>query len=212
MKIAKALIALCATTLLSCAGLFAQKSSDGVDLYGKITVGWADWTVEEKDWSESFGHFEAVPTLGITNLIPLEYLDLEAFCIIGYGSEDYNSYVEMSNFLIAPGARAIYARPISSFTGKKGTWQDQLIPYAGAGLSLPIMFSEAETNYYTYDSNGNRISKKETYSDTNVYFDFDFQYGCRWAFTPQFAVLVENNFRFGGAFSYSFTAGVLYKF
>ena len=141
--------------------------------------------------------------MGITNLIPLEYLDLEAFCIIGYGSEDYG-WGEFSNFLIAPGARAIYARPISSFTGKKGTWQDQLIPYAGAGLSLPIMFSEAETNYYTYDSNG--------YSDTNVYFDFDFQYGCRWAFTPQFAVLVENNFRFGGAFSYSFTAGVLYKF
>ena len=195
----KIVSAICLAMAIFAGSVFAADKKD-IGMYGKLTIGYATTTYSENGFSQDFSHFELAPAFGVTNLFPIPHFGIEGFCNLDFGGKNWG-FIEFQSIIIAPGARAVWAPPISFFSGKKGTWQDQLIPYAGAGFSVPIAF---------YSWKSKIIDVKD--SETKVYFDGEFQLGCRWAFDEHWAVLAENNFAFGGLFKYSFNAGAIYNF
>ncbi|EID85418.1 hypothetical protein MSI_9960 [Treponema sp. JC4] len=195
----KIVTAICLAMAMLAGSVFAAEKKD-IGMYGKLTIGYATITYSENDYKLDFSHFELAPAFGLTNLFPLPNFGIEGFCNLDFGGKSWG-IVEFQSIMVVPGARAVWAPPISFFSGKTGTWQDQLIPYAGAGFSIPIAFYEVKSRYLD-----------EKYNETKVYFDGEFQLGCRWAFDEHWAVLAENNFAFGGLFKYSFNAGAIYNF
>ena len=197
--------------VLSAGSAFAAKDSDGVGMYVRGSLGYSGWTFSENGFSERISHFSIEPVFGVTNLFPVEGLGIEAFVDCNFGGKDL-AWADISSKVFAPGARAMYARSIGSFMGEKGIL-DQIVPYAGAGLCIPIMHWSNETKTYVYDSNLNRtITQTVTYSDTKVYVSADFVTGCAFRFTDQFAAHAEFGLRFGGIFDYSFRIGGAFKF
>ena len=185
---------------------FAAKKSNGVGMYVRGSLGYARWNVE----GEHINHFSIEPVFGVTNIFPVEGLGIEAFVDCNFGGRDF-TWADISSKVFTPGARAMFARSIGSFTGDKGIL-DQVVPYAGAGFCLPIVHWSSENKTVVYDSNLNRtITQTVTYSDTTVKFDADFVTGCAFRFTDQFAAHGEFALRFGGIFAYSFRIGGAFK-
>lgn len=189
--------------LMTLAGSAFAKNAEkkGIGFYGKGNIGYANIIWHENGVSESTHNFEIAPVFGITGLVPLPHFALEAFCNMDFGGKKELIF-DMQSIVFAPGTRAVWAPPISFFSKKTGTWQDQLIPYVGAGFSVPIASYKYDINFFG----------KTTKEDTKVYFDVEFQLGCRWAFNEKIAVLTEYNIAFGGIFKDSFTAGAIYTF
>ena len=206
MKILVAVFAVLVT--ISVGTAFAAKKSNGMGMYARASLGYANWNVE----SQSVSHFDIEPVFGVTNLFPVEGLGIEAFVDVNFGSKDILGNYDFKSQVYAPGARALYARSIGSFTGDRGILE-QIIPYAGAGFCIPIVHWSSEIKEPVYDSTLNKtITKTITYSDTSVKFDMDTIFGCAFAFTDQFAAHAEFALRFGGIFDYSFRLGGAFKF
>lgn len=191
------IILTCALLAIFSGSAFAEKKDIG--MYAKLGIGYASLSYD----STSMAHFEIAPVFGITNLVPVPHFAFEAFCNLDFGGKK-ESFVNIQSTVIAPGARAVWAPPISFFSKKTGTWQDKLIPYAGAGFSVPIAFWKVETDIPFFGT--------KKIENNKVYFDLETQLGCRWAFNEHWAVLAENNLCFGGIFKYSFIAGGIYTF
>ncbi len=188
---------ICLAMAVLAGSVFAADKKD-IGFYGKATIGYASITPTEEYYSGSWSHFEIAPVFGVTGLVPLPHFAIEGFLNFDFGGKNY-VFADVQSIIMTPGSRAVWAPPISFFSGKTGTWHDQLIPYVGAGFSVPIVFIESK--YPGGKSN-----------DSKVYFDGELQWGCRWAFNDKIAVLAENNLAFGGIFKYSFTAGAIYAF
>ena len=206
-----ALIMMVLATVSVGSAFAAKKKSNGVGMYVRGSLGYANWTWKENGWSESINHFSIEPVFGVTNLFPVEGLGIEGFVDCNFGGKDL-IWADISSKVFAPGARAMYARSIGSYMGDKGIL-DQIVPYAGAGFCLPIMHWSSEQKSTVYDTNlGRSITQTVTYSDTKVYFAMDFVTGCAFTFTDEFAAHAEFGLRFGGIFNYSFRIGGAFKF
>ena len=204
------IILTCALLAIFSGSAFAEKKDIG--MYAKLGIGYADYVYNEGFISTSVNHFEVSPAFGITNLFPIPHFALEGFCNLAFGGKDYGLGIKLQSIVVTPGARAVWAPPISFFSGKTGTWQDRLIPYVGAGLAVPICFTKSEYETTSYSS-GRRTSSTVTNEDTKAYFDVELQFlCCRWAFNDHWSVFAENNLCFGGIFKYSFIAGGIYTF
>ena len=203
---------LCVLAALAGSAFAADAKKNDIGFYAKGTLGYASITYSEGIVSETISHFELAPVFGVTGLVPVPHFAIEGFCNLDFGAKDYGLATVKTTFVV-PGARAVWAPPISFFSGKTGTWQDQLIPYAGAGFSVPICFMNCEYTDYNIDyTTGKTTKTKVSIDDSKAYFDMEIQLGCRWAFNDKVAVLAEQNFCFGGVFKYSFTAGAMYTF
>ncbi|WP_027727361.1 hypothetical protein [Treponema sp. C6A8] len=198
--------------LMTLAGSAFAKNAEkkGIGFYGNLNIGYANVVYHKSIFTETLSEFEVAPVFGVTGLVPVPHFAIEGFCNMDFGGKKWGGY-NLQSIFIVPGTRAVWAPPISFFSGKTGTWQDQLIPFVGAGFSVPIGFYKVEYDTYTYTSRGTQKSTASN-EETEVYFDVELQFGCRWAFTDKLAVLAEDNICFGGIFKHSFTAGVLYTF
>ncbi len=189
---------------------FAAKKSNGIGMYVRGSLGYANWNVE----SEGVNHFSIEPVFGVTNIFPVEGLGIEAFVDCNFGSKSMSNWYwngDLNTQVFAPGARAMFARSIGSFTGDKGIL-DQIVPYAGAGFCLPIVHWSIESKTrISSGTAGGSVTQTVTYSDTTVKFDADFVTGCAFRFTDQFAAHGEFALRFGGIFAYSFRIGGAFK-
>lgn len=185
---------------VSCAG--AQESAE-LGMYGKLTAGYrsgSTWIDPGTSYSSkqlvSSSGFEVQPTFGLR--IPyLAGIDLAVEGSVGlaFGGHDYSTY-KTSTVTIVPGIMGLYNY---HFTGSEAL--AKLVPYAGAGVSLPIAITSWKWN----------VSGYEDKSDTDIGFKVNMLAGARYDINDTFAALAEFSFGFIGTTTVSFRAGAVYN-
>ena len=151
---------------------------------------------------------EVMPTLGIvlpfSTEVPFGLFKyaIEASVGVIFGGTDDYYWFKTSSTVINPGVNAIldyhfptdFPEPLQN-----------LVPYVGAGFSVPIAIvkTEYKSPWKEYDDNS---------TDACAAFRVNLLTGAHYDIAKKFSVLVEMNFGFSTYFSSSYRAGIRYVF
>ena len=198
----------------------AKGAKDSSTMYAKLSLGYAGGEIEGGDFN--YSGFELVPAFGfvLPVLEDTEHftLAIEPFIGLTFGGGDKhyrgNRYEEKYDYdvvVINPGAMCI----LNFYFGKNvAKALQKLVPYGGAGLSIPIKHYSIEYKHYNYDESENVTGSPEKWSDsdTDPGVNLNSLVGARYDFTDNFSALVEANIGIFGDWIGSFRIGGMYRF
>ena len=200
--------------LFMLAGAFSESG-----LYAKLNAGWSDGSAgfSSHGYSGSVGFkgFDIYGAIGIepeATSFPDKPFDItfEGYfeAIVGSGDkwgEDWKVFV------FNPGVFSYFNW---HFENSDSEFLQKFVPYAGAGISLPIEKVNLKVSYPVEWDNYGHVTKKHTdeYDSTEIGFNVNFATGARYAFSEKIEANAEMGWNTLELSTWFLRGGVLFRF
>lgn len=185
-KIVLGILFICMTVC----GFSAEKKSgkSEIGMYAKAEMGYSFWAPEIKDVYFESNCFDITPTFGIFPLKNNRNFALEASVDMNFGGGKN----ELKTSVIAPQVMALFYIPLNSIF-EKSKLSEKLVPFAGAGFSIPIQKVEIAS-----------------FSESATSFVINMQLGCLYKINDKIGITANLNSALLKPWNWSVKAGAMY--
>lgn len=167
---------------------FAAEKKAGIGMYAKAELGYSFWAPEINDVYCESNCFDITPTFGIFPLKDNRKFALEASVDMNFGGGKN----DLKTTVIAPQVMALFYIPLDSIF-KKSSLSEKLLPFAGAGFSIPIQKVEVGS-----------------FSESVTGFVMNMQLGCMFKINDKIGITTDLNSALLKPWNWSVKAGAMY--
>ena len=176
--------------LLTCMAVcsFAAEKKDGIGMYAKAEIGYSFWAPEIKDVYCESNCFDITPTFGIYPIKGNRNFALEASLDMNFGGGKN----DLKTRVLVPQVMALFYIPLESIFSKSKL-SEKLVPFAGAGFSIPIQTVEIGL-----------------YPESAISFTMNMQLGCLFKINNKIGITADLNSALLKPWNWSIKAGAIY--